>query len=320
MNSKFLVSSRIHLATRAKLSSLKVLTTPGVFPSVRSQLCRGFHGAVFLSSSTTPLSSHHPHPLLPHPHTQQSPRHISTSVIHRSPADPPVPPPPPPPTIPPIPAETATDMLQTSSQDLWAADAARILAEGETFASLGLGGYSPVGLIQSSMELIHNTTGLPWWGSIVLSTLCLRLLFIPVNIYLQKNAIKMHNVNPEIEKMKEKQQVYMLAGNLELANHERNKMNAVFKKHGIRPVLSVMPAIFQGVFMVSFFMALRGMANAPVTGMMAGGLLWFPDLTVPDPSFMLPVISSAGFLISLEVRECRLVYNFIPSQVFKDTV
>lgn len=297
------MNSLTFLTARVRLSSLGVSgrCTRTRHPSSLNsgQLAR--LGARFVTAPATTSSWHHHHHHYLHHHHSQHPlcRFISTTPPLGLQADPQPPPPVAPSPLPP--PELASDALDTSSQGLWAADATRILAEGETFASLGLGGHSPVGLIQSSMELIHNTTGLPWWGSIVVSTLCLRLLFFPVSIYLQKNAIKMHNVNPEIEKMKEKQQVYMLAGNLEMANHERNKMNAVFKKHGVRPVLSVMPAIFQGVFMVSFFMALRGMANAPVTSMMAGGALWFPDLTVPDPSFMLPIISSAGFLVSLEV-------------------
>ena len=104
-----------------------------------------------------------------------------------------------------------------------------------------------------------------------------------------------------MKEFKEKQQMYMLAGDMEMAGQERNKMNKVFRENGIRPVLSLFPALFQGVFFVSYFMAIRGMAYAPVTSMMAGGALWFPDLTMPDPSFILPIMSCAGFLISLEV-------------------
>lgn len=198
--------------------------------------------------------------------------------------------------------------LETSaSHQQWAADAAQTLAEGETFASLGLGGYSPIGLIQSSMELMYNTTGWPWWGTIIAATLCVRVCFLPVTFYLQKNSIKMHNVNPKVKQMKENQQMYMLAGDIEMANHERNKMNAVFKENGVRPIMALVPAVFQGIVMVSFFIAMRRMANAPVTSMMTGGALWFPDLTAADPSFILPIMSSAAFLISLEVSVLLVV-------------
>lgn len=239
-------------------------------------------------------------------------RCISTTVLYRAA----------PTTIEPPPqAESLPiDTLGTSAHDMWAADAAATLAEGETFASLGLGGYSPVGLLQSSMELVHNATGLPWWGTIVISTLCIRALFLPINILMQRNTVKLHNVNPEVEKFKKKQQIYILAGNAEMALVERSKMNAVFKEHGIRPFLSALPMLFQGVFLVSFFLAIRGMANAPVATMMAGGALWFPDLTIPDPSFLLPMISCGGFMISMEVWHWNLFSLYRASKSKETTI
>lgn len=48
-----------------------------------------------------------------------------------------------------------------------------------TFESLGLGGYSPVGLLQNFMEFLHISCGMPWWTTIVLG-----ILFFIVNLYL----------------------------------------------------------------------------------------------------------------------------------------
>lgn len=173
-------------ATRARL--------PGLSASVPASPlhCRCLHHASIRGSSRSLAQAvYSTTPRYP-PHfasTATAARHISTtSLSHQAPQIPPD-----------LPVGAiAGEVLETSSQELWAADAARILAEGETFASLGLNNYSPVGLIQASMELIYNTTGLPWWGAIVASTLCLRVLFIPLTVFLQKNSIKMHNVNPQV--------------------------------------------------------------------------------------------------------------------------
>ena len=205
---------------------------------------------------------------------------------------------------PPVPP---TEAFQTSSHEIWAADAAKLLSENETFTDLGLGGYSPIGLLQSSMEFFNSSLGLPWWGAIVASTLCLRVLFIPLNIYIRKNAVRLNNINPEVEKFKDKMNLYLTVGKTELANLERRKMNAVFKKHGARPILSVIPMLFQGGIFLSFFVAIRRMVNAPVVGMMNGGALWFTDLTVPDPAYVLPIISTASLLVSLEVGLEKLI-------------
>lgn len=39
-------------------------------------------------------------------------------------------------------------------------------ATEQSFAELGLGSYTPVGLIQNLLEYIHVDLGLPWWGAI----------------------------------------------------------------------------------------------------------------------------------------------------------
>ena len=43
------------------------------------------------------------------------------------------------------------------------------------------------------------------------------------------------------------------------------------------------------------------MANLPVESMKTGGLMWFPDLTIADPYFMLPILCSASMLLTIEV-------------------
>lgn len=48
-------------------------------------------------------------------------------------------------------------------------------------------------------------------------------------------------------------------------------------------------------------MGLRGMANVPVDSMRYGGLFWFTDLTLPDPFYILPVITSFTMWVTIEV-------------------
>lgn len=39
-----------------------------------------------------------------------------------------------------------------------------------TFASLGLGGWTPVGLVQNCMEYVHVTMGVDWWMAIMIGS------------------------------------------------------------------------------------------------------------------------------------------------------
>jgi len=54
-------------------------------------------------------------------------------------------------------------------------------------------------------------------------------------------------------------------------------------------------------FFISFFLGIRGLANYPLESMMYGGILWFPDLSVPDPYYILPVFTAVTMLITMEV-------------------
>lgn len=44
------------------------------------------------------------------------------------------------------------------------------------------------------------------------------------------------------------------------------------------------------------------MANIPVESMKEGGLLWFTDLTVCDPYYILPMLTSITVWATIEVK------------------
>lgn len=37
-----------------------------------------------------------------------------------------------------------------------------------TLASLGLGGWTPVGMVQNCLEYLHVSLGVPWWEAVVI--------------------------------------------------------------------------------------------------------------------------------------------------------
>ena len=49
------------------------------------------------------------------------------------------------------------------------------------------------------------------------------------------------------------------------------------------------------------FRLMRGMASLPVPGFDTGGLLWMPDLTQPDPYFILPIATAATYHYTFKV-------------------
>jgi membrane protein insertase Oxa1/YidC/SpoIIIJ len=49
------------------------------------------------------------------------------------------------------------------------------------------------------LEHLHHFTGLPWWGTIALGSLLIRVVFFPVNCYALRNASRFFDAKPDIQ-------------------------------------------------------------------------------------------------------------------------
>lgn len=198
------------------------------------------------------------------------------------------------PEAPPVPdPSTLVDLTETVQT---------IAANGEpTFASLGLGGWSPVGMVQNCLEYLHISLDVPWWGAILIGTVCVRLVMFPLVIMSQRNTAVMNNNLPEIQLLQMKMTQARQTGNQLEAARYAQEMMSFMKERGLNPLKNMLVPIAQAPLFISFFMGLRGMANCPVESMTYGGLAWFMDLTVPDQYFLLPLITSATMWATIEL-------------------
>lgn len=177
-----------------------------------------------------------------------------------------------------------------------------LLAQTENLSALGLGGYTPSGLLQSLLEFLHVNAHLPWWVSIAAATVALRLLMLPLAVRMQRDAAIIANINPIASKIHESMAAYKKIGNHMAAAEEGAKLMSIYKEHGVNPLSTMLMIPFIQVPMfVSFFWAIRGMAGLPLESMKTGGMYWFTDLTIPDPTYVLPLMACLGFISNIEV-------------------
>lgn len=153
----------------------------------------------------------------------------------------------------------------------------------------------PPDLIQHLLEIVHVSTGLPWWATISLVTIGVRVAIFPLYIKSSDTMAKNARIKPQLDEIQAKlfaasdvseQQVVML---------ERKKL---LKEHGIKNRYLAAP-ILQVPLAIGFFSGLRHMANYPVDGFTNQGILWFQDLTAADPYLGLQCLSAAvimGFM------------------------
>merc|ERR1719268_89440 len=86
--------------------------------------------------------------------------------------------------------------------------------------SVGLGSWWPSGRVQVLLDYMHNTLDLHWCGTILITTVCMRLLIFPLVVMAQTNMANLFNNNSEMTKLQEKMTIFvsMFVGLRGLAN------------------------------------------------------------------------------------------------------
>ena len=165
-------------------------------------------------------------------------------------------------------------------------------------ANLGLGGWGPVGLTQNLLEQIHVYAGLPWWGTVVGVSIATRVLLWPMLIRGMGRSARFFDIREQVERI--------VSSAKDASPEEKIKASLearqIMKKHDASPFGSLVPMLAQAGIVFTVFLALQGMAKLPVESLKNGGVAWFRDLSVPDPTYYLPALASLVFLGGLEVR------------------
>lgn len=170
-----------------------------------------------------------------------------------------------------------------------------------TFASLGLGGWSPIGLLQLGLEYIHVTLDVPWWATIAISTIIIRTLLTPIVVITQRNAAHMKNSLPEMQETQAKITEARAMGNALEYTQANQELMGLMKRKGFNPIKNMLIPMAQMPIFLSYFIGIRRMVNAPVESLHVGGLLWFTDLTLKDPYYILPLVTCTTLALTIRL-------------------
>ncbi|XP_068494610.1 mitochondrial inner membrane protein OXA1-like isoform X1 [Phaseolus vulgaris] len=155
----------------------------------------------------------------------------------------------------------------------------------------------PVKALQYIIDAMHSYTGLNWWAAIVLTTLLIRSATVPLLINQLKATSKLTLMRPHMEKIKEEMEDKAMDPNAVAEGQKKMKM--LFKEYGASPFTPLKGLFIQGPVFISFFLAIRTMAEK-MPSFKHGGAYLFVDLTTPDALYILPVVTALTFLITVE--------------------
>ena len=133
--------------------------------------------------------------------------------------------------------------------------------------------------------------GLEWYQTIAVATLCMRLLMFPVMVIAQRNMANMNNNMPAMQAIQEKITDARRRGDMFEMAQLTQELQKLSTAKGINPFKNMIPIAAQLPIFMSFFLGLRGMATCPVESLSTGGILWFENLSMTDPYYLLPLIT-----------------------------
>ncbi|XP_037685878.1 cytochrome c oxidase assembly protein COX18, mitochondrial isoform X2 [Choloepus didactylus] len=205
---------------------------------------------------------------------------------------------------------------------VWAVASVSALAPG------GAGGWyealaasAPVRAAEEVLLGAHTSTGLPWWGSILLTTVALRgAVTLPLAAYQHYILAKVENLQPEIKNIARhlNQEVAVSANQLGwskkvarltyLRNMQR-LVSELYVRDNCHPFKATVLVwiqlpmwIFMSVALRNFSMGTTHSEGFSVKEQLAtGGVLWFPDLTALDSTWILPVSVGVTNLLIVEI-------------------
>lgn len=142
----------------------------------------------------------------------------------------------------------------------------------------------------------------PWWLSIALLTVVVRTLLFPLTIKQVKSMRAMQDLKPDMDRIRNQYQ-----GNRQKQQEETMKL---YQERGVNPLGGCLPILVQMPVFIGIFYVIRefggyklGDRTVPGTQptFQDGGILWFQNLSVMDPYFILPVLSALTMLAATEI-------------------
>ncbi|XP_072797383.1 cytochrome c oxidase assembly protein COX18, mitochondrial isoform X2 [Vicugna pacos] len=219
-------------------------------------------------------------------------------------------------------APVLTGGMRRSALPVWAASSVSAVAPG------GAGGWyealATSAPVQGAEELLlcaHTATGLPWWGSILLTTVALRgAVTLPLAAYQHYILAKVENLQPEIKNIARhlNQEVAVRANQLGWSKRVarltylkilRRLVSELYIRDNCHPFKATVLVWIQIPMWIFMSVALRNFSTGATHSegfsvqeqLATGGVLWFPDLTALDSTWILPVSVGVINLLIVEM-------------------
>ena len=171
-------------------------------------------------------------------------------------------------------------------------------------------------ILLTTMTWVHSwmegiSPAWSWGWAVVITTLILKIVFLPLTLIAAKSGKRMQKIQPEMKELREKfkdNPQKMQAATMEL-----------FKKHRVNPMGGCIPILLTMPFFFGFFIMLRSAAELRFES-----FLWANDLSSPDtighimglPINIMPILMGATMIFQMKLTPQPTVDN-AQAKIFK---
>lgn len=171
-------------------------------------------------------------------------------------------------------------------------------------AALGFSNWTPAGIAQWSIELIQVASGMPWFWTIVTVTILSRLIVLPFNIGSLRTTAKLAPHQPRLMQLRDElQKIGGLSKDPIAVQRISLQQKKVYEDAGVSMLAPLLTPLIQFPVSLGLFFGIKRLCEFPLEQMKVGGIGWITDLTVPDPTYLLPLAMAALVNVQLSVSE-----------------
>ena len=155
-------------------------------------------------------------------------------------------------------------------------------------------------LIYSSWIQTAAMNNMGLCGGLIITAAATKAIFLPFQLYSQILAYKMKLLAPDQEDSMAIIKKYNQQGNREAAKIEQQKLKAQRRSNGIYPMIGLFNLFQMPIHLVYISMINRLAYNFDINpAILTDGMLWFKDLSAPDPLGILPVVGGCISLLNV---------------------
>ncbi|KAI0003838.1 60Kd inner membrane protein-domain-containing protein [Russula compacta] len=200
-----------------------------------------------------------------------------------------------------VPAEAVAQASSLPQPDALDTLAALTPLQYGDLAALGLAGWSPSGLSTWMLELINVSTGLPWFHTIIAGTLLSRLLLLPFSIKQLRNSAALAPHQPRLVELKQELDAAYQARDKLAVQRISLKQRRIYEESGVSMLPMLLMPFAQLPVTLGMFFGLKHLCALPLQQLHHSGVSFLPDLTIPDPYYVLPIASAVLMNVQLHI-------------------